>query len=138
MKFKTSYSEGSVCSVAKKKIKNKANFKMGKIDVSSFIKSEYERFYGVEDGVSSKNKANLVRHKMSDYRSKAERSKTSRFASLLLRSSFGYEGWKAMQDMKPILFGPQTQDYRNKAQDYCYLNIRGAKSCSAFLQTCHS
>ena len=38
------FSEASVCSVAKKKIKNKPNVKIGKINVSSFMTSEYEGF----------------------------------------------------------------------------------------------
>ena len=42
MKFKTIYSEASVNSVAKQIIENKANFNLGKIDISNYLTSEYE------------------------------------------------------------------------------------------------
>ena len=41
-----------------KKMKNKANFKMGKIDVSSSLTSEYNRIQGILDKVWQENKAN--------------------------------------------------------------------------------
>ncbi len=37
-------SEASVCSVAKQKMKNKANFNLGKIDVSYYLTSKYENY----------------------------------------------------------------------------------------------
>ena len=40
-------------------MKNKANFKMGKIGVTSFMTSEYEGFWAFLLVLAAKNKANL-------------------------------------------------------------------------------
>ena len=68
------------------KIKNKANFKLGKIDVSSLLTSEYEDYWAFLCFLGQENKANpapslttprqvLSRHKFQDYRHKTSDSR---------------------------------------------------------------